>query len=399
MIANVEIGPKIHFLWIFLLAAVFLELQFVSSAGGFNYANALFILVVMVVYLSLLIGGSLNGLINRKLQTHDWFYLAYISYCGSTAIWSVNPAGSISLFVMAFTAWLGSCLMSRYAATDVVAVMLHLCFIFCLISLGTIIFLPQIAYQPSSSTGGLELRGIFEHQLRLGLFAWIGVGLLVLAFLNGHLKSKIWLPSFLVYLLVIAACTELARARLYSVEAILSIFLTIFVSRFYIVKRVIILFFIVLGLLLYNYWSEFISFIDQFDFDTTLTGRTTIWEKTIRAVSDTFWYGYGFSSFTNEHFNYYWGRYRPSHAHNSYIQAYFETGVIGLVLLVLAIFSQMRACLFRRNSDSNYRYSYALFLLLLAVTGGFTGLTYAGSLSVLIVLFLLVLSAETVVVT
>src|SRR5690606_7392 len=108
--------------------------------------------------------------------------------------------------------------------------------------------------------------------------------------------------------------------------------------------------------------------------------------------SDT-WLGFGYATFDSPRFDWLWGYYRPAHPHNSYIQAYFETGLIGLGLTVMLVATHFLSAL--SWSSSSGRYSYSLYLVLLMSLGSITGSNYAGKPSLLFCLTLLVLAVET----
>ena len=93
-----------------------------------------------------------------------------------------------------------------------------------------------------------------------------------------------------------------------------------------------------------------------------MTGRTIIWEGTLEHAALNPWTGYGMASFGSPAFDSLWVHYRPLTAHNSYLQAYFETGYVGLALMVGLI-----AALIVRGVYTSLlwrRLSYTLFVAL-----------------------------------
>src|SRR5690606_27412179 len=126
--------------------------------------------------------------------------------------------------------------------------------------------------------------------------------------------------------------------------------------------------------------------------DLTLTGRTTMWARTLAVLGDAEWVGRGYAAFDHPSYDWMWAAYRPAHPHNSFIQAYFETGYVGLGLTIALVISHLRIAL--RVSRVTGRYSYSLFLVLLAGIGSLTGSNYAGKPTLLFSLMLLVLGIE-----
>jgi O-antigen ligase len=109
--------------------------------------------------------------------------------------------------------------------------------------------------------------------------------------------------------------------------------------------------------------------------DTSLTGRTTIWTKSITEALLSPWKGYGFGSFDNPAFDYMWpGFYRPPHPHNSFLQAFFETGYIGMALVILLALSHL---IVSGRRDPERPYSYTFFMVVTMLLGSLTGANYA----------------------
>ena len=72
--------------------------------------------------------------------------------------------------------------------------------------------------------------------------------------------------------------------------------------------------------------------------DTTLTGRTDLWELLLELVWDRPWLGYGFRAFWNGDKGKYVHlvmRWFPMHAHNGFLNVLVDFGSIGLLLLVV----------------------------------------------------------------
>jgi exopolysaccharide production protein ExoQ len=86
-------------------------------------------------------------------------------------------------------------------------------------------------------------------------------------------------------------------------------------------------------------WVMFDAFTEAFGRDTTLTGRTELWQGLLRLAVDPV-LGAGFESFwlgdrIERLWNLYW--WRPNQAHNGYLDIYLNLGVIGVILLLIVI--------------------------------------------------------------
>jgi O-antigen ligase len=102
--------------------------------------------------------------------------------------------------------------------------------------------------------------------------------------------------------------------------------------------------------------------------ETTLTGRTELWESLLKMDVDP-WFGTGFESFwlgdrTKLLWQAYW--WHPNQAHNGYLETYLNLGWLGVTLLgVIAIWGYFNVVdAFWRHSDVA-RLRLALFVVAL----------------------------------
>jgi O-antigen ligase len=73
--------------------------------------------------------------------------------------------------------------------------------------------------------------------------------------------------------------------------------------------------------------------------DTTLTGRTALWDELLRMTVDP-WFGTGFESFwLGERAKWFWRKYwwHPNQAHNGYLEVFMNLGWTGVALLGLVM--------------------------------------------------------------
>ena len=88
--------------------------------------------------------------------------------------------------------------------------------------------------------------------------------------------------------------------------------------------------------------DEIARFLQLFGKNLSFTGRTDLWMDVLHNAKRHLLFGCGFNSFWivgSRHLNYFWDRYSwfPIQAHNGYVDLLNETGIIGLVLLILLI--------------------------------------------------------------
>jgi O-antigen ligase len=187
----------------------------------------------------------------------------------------------------------------------------------------------------------------------------------------------------------------LSRTRLYTATGIIALGLTIFLSKRGGRKYLTIVLLTLITIALAMTFNQILAFLELRGFDTGLTGRTLTWQRT-RAIMENGpqALGFGFRTFETSNFDYiFTGNYRPDHAHNSFLQAYFETGRVGQIMIIgLAIVQFFTSW---RSSIENNQYSYSLFLVIYVILGSLFGLNYAGALSTIFCLMLLFFAIET----
>lgn len=375
----------------FVLAACFLDVQLPSDSikvgnlilvGGCVLATTLAILV-----------RKRAGIRGVAVMSPDWVYLCYLVFVFLSALWSPSPLRTTVQAIYLTAVWITTMNIGDADAVTVNRTIVRAAVAVALLSFAVIPF-ESFAFQPRSSTGFPELRGIFSHQLRLGVFMAATLGLVVLAWLNGHLSAIIGRSGVKValWVVVIVACLGAAVARLYTAAMIVALGMTIGLARPGWRRLISVLAIGTLVTAIVVSSETLVGALVDEGFDLTLTGRAYVWERTLRYSDIHPWLGYGYASFDHPSFDGIFPYWRPAHPHNSYLQAYFETGLIGLTLTLLFILLQLRIAL--RASRMLHRYSYSLFLVLLAAIGSITGSNYAGKPTLLLSLVMLMVAVE-----
>lgn len=379
----------------FVVASVAFDLNlgFISIFGDVAEAALVGTFFVFVLHS---LGKNDGSGFQAKLLSQDWAYLSWVALMGASMLWSVSAGTTFKTLAPLTVVWVTTLFLCRLPRADAVRAVLIVAAAAATLSLIAIPLLGEFAYQPASSTGAPELRGIFRHQLRLGAFMALALGLIVIARLNGDIarirtKSSV-LNVGLVLLLV--TLLLLSRARGYAGEAAIALVLTILLSRRGFKKWVVLFIGSLSALVVANRFNAVWQDLQDSGFDTDLTGRAQVWQRTLNGVTDeTRLLGHGFGTLKLSEFDYLFpSTYRAGHAHSSYIQAYFETGLVGLVALFALIVVQLVVAW--RYSVRCNTYSYSLFLVLYTATGSITGLNYAGTLSALFCIMMLFLAIE-----
>ena len=114
--------------------------------------------------------------------------------------------------------------------------------------------------------------------------------------------------------------------------------------------------------------SFFAAGVEASGRDTTLTGRTELWEDILNIASDHPILGVGYGSFwIGDLGNDLWERHiwRPTQGHNGYLDVYVELGIVGVFFLLLIIISSFRQII--RTLKSNFEYGRFRLVFLLVI--------------------------------
>lgn len=200
-----------------------------------------------------------------------------------------------------------------------------------------------------------------------------GIVLLMTMWLFWKADSATSLACFLLGTALVAITTVPGFARPRAVHALLGITVCF-----------------VLATLFLNAGAELVQ---AFGRDSTLTGRTKLWDELLRMTVDPV-FGAGFESFwlgerTEALWNKYW--WRPNQAHNGYLETFLNLGWAGVILLGLVIAWGYRVVVraFRRDPDTA-RIALAYFAA--AVVYNLTEAAFKGQ-HVVWVMFLLAITA------
>lgn len=320
----------------------------------------------------------------------DAVLVTYFAYCFLSAAWSPDHTNTLLQASLLAVGWLASVALRTVDVRAIVVGFVWLALIIAVASFVVAPLSPTMAFQPGSG----ELRGVLNHQLRLGMV--MTLALCLLALLVANRDRARFLPMsrgrLALVVVVLVVCLAAAQARLYTFFGVLALVLTIAVMWRRWTRVLALAFVTTLIVLIYVNAPFLISLVAGGDPTDTLTGRTVVWSRTQVAIDEGTPWGYGFASFGSDVFAGFWGAYRAPHAHNSFLQAQFETGVIGFVLVVLMLLTQLWSAY--RAGRALGRVPYSLLLVASASLGSLTGLVYASKPNLLLMVSFLALVSE-----
>lgn len=319
--------------------------------------------------------------VQRLLRGQELLIL-FVGYCLVSIIWSDFP-------VVAFKRWiklLTDVLMVLVVVTElrpmdaVKRFLARSAFVLIPLSVLFIKYYPHLGREYSQWTGEVLYTGVTYNKNILGsicLFWGAGyVWILMEAMKKENRRIKVVLPIGILLAMFWWTLTLSASAT--SLACFLIGVLLLAWTRIRFVQQRPVLFHITAlamissaAAVLFGNLGSFV--FNTLDRDSTLTGRTELWEKIFKMTGNPI-LGTGYESFwLGDRLEYLWSIYwwRPNQAHNGYIELYINLGWVGVALFMSLLFvAYMRISRAIRNGDSYA--SLRLGWIVIAVVYNFT---------------------------
>ncbi len=313
--------------------------------------------------------------------------LALIGFCAASALWSVDPAASLlsaaRLLLLAASVLLAQ---DRHGAPAVARIVLVTCSAILVLHLSALA-LPGLSFMSGSLQG--SFRGFTDHKNTLGAFCG-----LTLAYLLGAppeaLRRRYLRPGLLLVLLVTVVLTRSATS-LVLCAAVLGIHgvagaarrtaLPVLVGAFAATVAAVSVGLSLLGVL------DVFALLGR---ETSLTGRSQIWQFVALYVDQRPWLGYGYRAFPLSDLlraDPRWGTdsFIIGSTHNAYLAIVTEIGFVGLAAFFVWLGVFVAGC-FPRQGPSAQRLAamvlgvYLVSGLTESLAGLAPGLYFAGLL-------------------
>lgn len=376
---------------VFCLGAFSLDLPL--SVGGVKGGNLVLIALCAISFLLSFSHRSAARGAKATILIEDVVFFFYIFFCLLSTTWSVSPADTVFQCFLLFLMLVSVLMLSCASVATVLRAYIGLSVILAVLSFAIVPIFPDVAFQKHTTAGFPELKGVFFHQQRAGLDMAIASGILIIAYLNGELGKLSSNRKYVIFaFLVITACMVFALARLFTVSMLVALMLAYGFAKNQALRYSLT---VLIGLFLIWVvvdWAQILDWLIGDGVDVSLSGRTNIWQGSLFLAEQRPWTGYGFATFVSPAFDFVWGRYRPGHAHNSLIQAFFETGYIGMYLVIATMATHVVVSYKTRVNTG--KISYSFFLVLLTIISSASGLTYGGKPSTIYCLTILLLAVE-----
>ena len=307
-------------------------------------------------------------------------YGVYASWCVTTALWSPMTTSS-AVHALVLLTMIGLAVAGAAVGIDkTLKIFLFVCLGVMIMSWLVLPIFPDFALRFPDV---FRLRGVMMHEFRLGYLA--AAALLASPCV---LARREHFPAigttFPTVVFIASALTLLAtQTRSLTVYTPFCFGLIAFFWCKPSLRAAVTAVFVLALLAGLIFSGPLIDVVTRGEQDATLTGRTLVWERTL-VLAEPYWLmGAGFKSYFHPSFDWiFLGDYRPAHAHNAYLNAYFETGVVGAgLLLVFNLAVLVESWRFQRLRGVP---SISFYLFLLITMSGMTGVLLGSMLATLV---------------
>ncbi|MEZ5859550.1 MAG: O-antigen ligase family protein [Geminicoccaceae bacterium] len=375
-------------LLLFMLAIFLINAHFIRVGEEENRIWPPMVLAVLSLILLLRTPHLLR--VNWKLLVSPVVLLFALNlvWLGIVQFWSVAPAGGRSHIILL---WLT--LLAAIALSEERPYRSALAFVGCL----CIVY----AWSWAGAAAGQDwvvldraqwrLKGVMAHPQMLALVAIAGVIVGLIWQLNRQTAGAVPHRGRMTAFILVSLATLLATQG----RSLTAFFVvTLFVVYFFHIKgpkRIwVLLGGIAIGIALYVAIDIILPMISRGQ-EETLSGRTIVWELTLREIAKAPFLGFGFGTY-QDYFVKFYNNWAPGHAHNLWLQVTFESGLVGAVLYTFFLLALVqRGYRFQRDTGL---VSYTLCLTIFCLMGGMTSVFLGEKLSTLYGLLLLLAVQE-----
>ena len=318
-------------------------------------------------------------LLSGRLSFPHWSTVLFVTWCAASISWSDLPTQSVKyVLFIAFSALALWCLVEQLSSVQVYEALASAVKVLLTVSIALFAAFPAYGREVTGDHVG-ALKGVFATRNAAALT--FAVALTVLVFMAAvpafrfRTRSAIWALIAVAGLVATESSTGITVAVLSSAALLVVLRIhrwragTRWFAAFLLLVATVVL--SLAGLRNMSVVSELLGR------DDTLTGRTRIWEAVEPYLEARPWLGYGWGALWREESlitRAMWGvaGFRFPNAHNAYMEAIIQVGVIGLVLLLLVILGVLVTAGFRVIKRGDIWSAWPLILPFLFLVHGVT---------------------------
>ena len=288
----------------------------------------------------------------------DYWIFSLVIIAVVSIVWSFEKSNtSKDVFTLVGSSLFGLYLASRYTLKEQLQLMGWTFGIAIILSFIFAIALPKFGIMGASHQG--KWRGIFSHKNGLGqIMVYSTLVFLFLAYQHRKYKLLMFTGMSLSILLLLLS---VSTSSIVNLLILICIFFVLYTFRLpYLLMIPVIVLIVTMGEAFY-FWSIDNAGVlfNSVGKDSTLTGRTELWQLTIDMIWQQPLLGYGYGGFwrgLNGAESGYILRavsWTPSHPHNGYLQLLLDLGILGILVFFGGIFTTLiRSLKFLRSTKT-----------------------------------------------
>jgi exopolysaccharide production protein ExoQ len=326
-----------------------------------------------IVYLAAVIGLLRNRNKLSQLMRFSLPIIAIVALATISTAWSIDPSITLKrAFGLFGTTAFGYYIVSRFKLEDFIDIFGVTCYVVIALSLLAVFLVPSIGVMQNEYVGAW--RGIFNHKNTFGEFMALAFVTFATILLSKAWRRGIAATGVLLAVLLIIQSRSVT-AWFVSLIVAFAIGLAVLYRHSVRGRRVALAVgavMLVAALALLAYDGNGQALLGLVGRDDTLTGRADFWPEVVQAVSFHPLLGYGYGAFwlPNGDFSYFiHSGVIPAHAHNGYLEACLDIGMLGSAIGVLAILIAMRrgAALFAQPFTHRHTWPFLTTIYFLVI--------------------------------
>jgi len=319
-----------------------------SEGDGINISNLDLSINAKIGILIYIVTFILLGMRwRRSLATFSsniflWILLGVVCF---SYFWSINPSQTFRFSIYAVgTTGFGLYLATRYSLEEQMRLLGWTYGILLVLSLLFAVAIPKYGIMTGVHEGAL--RGVFTHKNQFGAFMAPGGVIFLLNALRGERFTWLYWILLALNCAAMVMSQSLTALATFGVMLILCIIYRMFRWRYEVMifatLAVTIIGFI--GLIVVSGYISSDSILASFGRDTTLSGRTYIWQYVWDKIQLKPWLGYGMTAFWNglegpSGYIQYAMRIAVIYAHNGFLDLWLSIGIVGLGVFLISFFN------------------------------------------------------------
>ncbi len=313
-------------------------------------------------------------------------FLGYLIWMTIGQFWSVSPGEGKAHILMMWIFYLTALSLANEPVYKTVRVFFAACLI---VFVSSWVLLAGGVRWALSRTDIWRLKGVMLHEQMLGFVCVMAILLALVWYLNRQRCGDTSYLGLIAGFIVLALITLVAtKVRAFSAYFMLTVFVVFFMyirgpARIYVLAAGA-----VCAASLFVLVDIILPLLSRGEQDETLSGRTLVWEVTWNQIVDRPIQGYGFATYPG-YFATLWGAWSPAHAHNLWLQVWFENGAVAVILFAAMLIGMLvnGYRFYRLTGLLSYTFFLALFCLLASMTSVIVGAKMGTFYGMLLILF------------